>query len=149
MFRSTLVYGSQYQAMIRAMDIGVKQIYKAAQEQTDRETIIVFTSDNGAAQRFREWSDIKKFPDFKFSTATGCNYPLKGSKSSLNEAGFQIFRDFEDIQIRPSQDVVLAVLDFQILSSRPFMYPRCFLTKHEGLGRKLRGRRGRRRLEEP
>ena len=82
------------------MDIGVKQVYKAAQEQTDRETIIVFTSDNGAAQRYREWSEIKKFQNFKFSSATGCNYPLKGAKSSLNEAGFQILRDFEDIQIR-------------------------------------------------
>ena len=102
MLRSTSVYGSQYQAMIRAMDIGVKQIYKAAQEQTDRETIIVFTSDNGAAQRYREWSDIKKFRDFKFASATGCNYPLKGAKSSLNEAGFQIsgFSHFSDSEFQ-------------------------------------------------
>ena len=34
--------------MIRAMDLGVEQIYKAAQEITDRETIIIFGSDNGA-----------------------------------------------------------------------------------------------------
>ena len=83
-----------YQAMIRAMDIGVKQIYKAAHEQTDRETIIVFTSDNGAAMRYVAWSHPKPFPDAKFSSATGCNYPLKGKKSSLNEAGFQSFQKF-------------------------------------------------------
>ena len=80
-----------YQAMIRAMDIGVKQIYEAAQQQTDRETIIVFTSDNGAATRFTIW---KPKPLFVYGrkdenvSATGCNYPLKGKKSSLNEAGF-------------------------------------------------------------
>ena len=78
--------------MIRAMDIGVKQIYKAAQQQTDRETIIVFTSDNGAAMRFQAWSHQKAFADAKFSSATGCNYPLKGKKSSLNEAGFESFQ---------------------------------------------------------
>ena len=80
-----------YQAMIRAMDIGVKQIYEAAQQQTDRETIIVFTSDNGAATRYTVWKPKPFFvygrKDDKVS-ATGCNYPLKGKKSSLNEAGF-------------------------------------------------------------
>ena len=72
--------------MIRAIDIGFEQIYKAAQEQTDRETIIVFTSDNGAAARFRPWGIAEKFTS-KFHTNTGCNYPLKGKKSSINEAG--------------------------------------------------------------
>ena len=38
--------------MIRAMDLGVEQIYKAAQEITDRETIIIFGSDNGAANGY-------------------------------------------------------------------------------------------------
>ena len=75
-----------YQAMIRAIDIGFEQIFKAAQEQTDRETIIVFTSDNGAATRFRPWGISEKFTS-KFHTNTGCNYPLKGQKSSINEAG--------------------------------------------------------------
>ena len=70
--------------MIRAIDIGFEQIYKAAQEITDRETIIVFTSDNGAAARFLE--QIPAIPS-KFHSYTGCNYPLKGQKSSLNEAG--------------------------------------------------------------
>ena len=75
--------------MIRAMDIGIKQVYEAAQEQSDRETILVFTSDNGAATRYRAWSSQKPFANAKFYSATGCNFPLKGKKSSLNEAGFQ------------------------------------------------------------
>ena len=78
--------------MIRAIDIGVKQVYKAAQEQSDRETILVFTSDNGAANRLRWWKidgDIKPFPNAKYHSQTGCNYPLKGQKSSLNEVGSQ------------------------------------------------------------
>ena len=77
--------------MIRAMDIGIKQVYEAAQEQSDRETILVFTSDNGAATRYRPWGSLKPFPNSKFYSATGCNFPLKGQKSSLNEAGFPIF----------------------------------------------------------
>ena len=81
--------------MIRAVDIGVKQIYKAAQEQSDRETILVFTSDNGAATKFRPWDTRKPFPNSKFESATGCNYPLKGQKSSLNEACFQFFLIFK------------------------------------------------------
>ena len=75
-----------YQAMIRAIDIGFEQIYKAAQEITDRETIIVFTSDNGAAIRFRAWETLS-WARSKFDSNTGCNYPLKGQKSSINEAG--------------------------------------------------------------
>ena len=75
--------------MIRAMDIGIKQVYEAAQEQSDRETILVFTSDNGAATRYRASNSQKPFANAKFYSATGCNFPLKGRKSSLNEAGFQ------------------------------------------------------------
>ena len=71
--------------MIRAIDIGFEQIYKAAQEITDRETIFVFTSDNGAAIRFRAWGTLDS--GSKFGSSTGCNYPLKGQKSSINEAG--------------------------------------------------------------
>ena len=66
--------------MIRAMDIGIKQVYEAAQEQSDRETILVFTSDNGAATRYRAWSSQKPFANAKFYSATGCNFPLKGKK---------------------------------------------------------------------
>ena len=40
-----------YQAMIRAIDIGVEQLHNAAQQQLDRETIIIFGSDNGAQPR--------------------------------------------------------------------------------------------------
>ena len=36
-----------YQAMIRALDMGIEQVYNAAQK-LDRETIIIFGSDNGA-----------------------------------------------------------------------------------------------------
>jgi len=88
---SILVYESLNLAMIRAMDIGIKQVYEAAQEQSDRETILVFTSDNGAATRYRPWGILKPFPNSEFYSATGCNFPLKGQKSSLNEAGFPIF----------------------------------------------------------
>ena len=83
--------------MIRAIDIGVKQVYKAAQKQSDRETILVFTSDNGAANRLRWWKidgNITPFPNAKFHSQTGCNYPLKGQKSSLNEIGFQNHPNF-------------------------------------------------------
>ena len=86
--------------MIRAIDIGVKQVFKAAQEQSDRETILVFTSDNGAANSFLWWKsdgDMKPFPNAKFHSQTGCNYPLKGQKSSLNEAGSQNLPKFFEI----------------------------------------------------
>ena len=77
--------------MIRAMDIGIEQIYKAAKEISDRETIIVFTSDNGAA--FRYIPEGRGIPlESKFNSATGCNYPLKGRKSSINEAGFILIK---------------------------------------------------------
>ena len=36
-----------YQAMIRALDMGIEQVYNAAQT-LNRETIIIFGSDNGA-----------------------------------------------------------------------------------------------------
>ena len=42
--------------MIRAIDLGVKQIYKAAQENTDRETIVIFASDNGGANNYVGYS---------------------------------------------------------------------------------------------
>ena len=36
-----------YQAIIRALDMSIEQVYNAAQT-LDRETIIIFGSDNGA-----------------------------------------------------------------------------------------------------
>ena len=78
-----------YQAMIRAMDIGVEQLYKTAHEITDRETIIIFGSDNGGATGFIQWSTPPSFAG-KMKSLTGCNYPLKGRKSSLNEGGVRI-----------------------------------------------------------
>ena len=90
--------------MIRAIDIGVKQVYKAAQEQSDRETILVFTSDNGAEKRFlctwcRESHSRTPFPNAKFHSQTGCNYPLKGQKSSLNEVGSQNLSNFRNFEL--------------------------------------------------
>ena len=79
--------------MIRAMDIGIEQLYKAAQEITDRETIIIFTSDNGAAERYRPWGEIINTGGDKSYSSTGCNYPLKGRKSTLNEPGFSQFKN--------------------------------------------------------
>ena len=90
--------------MIRAIDIGVKQVYKAAQEQSDRETIVVFTSDNGAEKRFQcTWcrktiGPITPFPNAKFHSQIGCNYPLKGQKSSLNEVGSQNLSNFQNFE---------------------------------------------------
>ena len=78
-----------YQAMIRAMDIGVEQLYKTAHEITDRETIIIFGSDNGGATGFIQWAAPPSFAG-KMKSLTGCNYPLKGRKSSLNEGGVRI-----------------------------------------------------------
>ena len=77
--------------MIRAIDIGMEQIYQAAQDITDRETIIVFTSDNGATTRYRPFGNNSIEPrKSKLHSYIGCNYPLKGKKSSLNEAGYTL-----------------------------------------------------------
>ena len=80
-----------YQAMIRAIDIGVEQIYKTAHEIIDRETIIIFGSDNGAAPASIKWKKDGGTVRAKNSRAiTGCNFPLRGVKSSLNEGGVRI-----------------------------------------------------------
>ena len=63
--------------MIRAIDMGIEQVYNAAQQKTDRETIIIFGSDNGGVTAGRH--------------PLGCNYPLKGGKSSINEFGFNLY----------------------------------------------------------
>ena len=78
-----------YQAMIRGMDIGVEQIYNTAQDITDRETIIIFGSDNGGATMFQQWAIGTQYAG-KMKSLTGCNYPLKGKKSSINEGGVRV-----------------------------------------------------------
>ena len=74
-----------YHAMIRSVDEGMERLVQAARNQT-RETIFIFTSDNGAVA-YEKTTNKKR---------TGCNYPLRGFKGRmdigrLNSVFFQVF----------------------------------------------------------
>ena len=46
--------------MIRAVDMGIEQVYNAAQQLLDRETIIIFASDNGAQPTLKTGTQSRK-----------------------------------------------------------------------------------------
>jgi len=60
-------------ATVRAIDETVEKIVKTVSE-LERETIIIFQSDNGGAP-------------FKKGKRRACNYPYKGEKTLLTEGG--------------------------------------------------------------
>ena len=62
----------EYHASIRIMDRSIERIYNRVME-SERETIIVFMSDNGAA--------------LVPGDQVGCNFPYRGKKSTLLEGG--------------------------------------------------------------
>lgn len=73
-----------YAAMLAAVDDGVGEIVKAVREgKLERETIIIFTSDNGATRERRAGLNQEM-------AAAGSNAPFRGSKFSLFDGGIHL-----------------------------------------------------------
>lgn len=61
----------EYDGAIRIVDMGIEKLYNEAAK-LDRETIFIFTSDNGGAD-----------------ASDACNYPYRGGKSRFEEGGIK------------------------------------------------------------
>ena len=92
-------------AAVKSIDIAMKSIIKAASK-LDRETIIIFQSDNGGA--LQAYDSLEVGP-------RGCSFPYKGFKSVLTEGGtlspswiFSTKRQFHSRNI----DGIINIMDF-------------------------------------
>ena len=62
----------EFHGAVRAVDMGIEKLFKEAAK-LDRETIFIFTSDNGGAPQEYD----------------GCNFPYRGGKSKFEEGGIK------------------------------------------------------------
>ncbi|MBM4082731.1 MAG: sulfatase, partial [Planctomycetes bacterium] len=80
----------QFAACVSHMDDGIGQVVRALERAGKREnTLIVFTSDNGATPNVR--NDDTQYPgSYPPGPAGGSNEPLRGQKAQLYEGGIRV-----------------------------------------------------------
>jgi arylsulfatase A-like enzyme/lysophospholipase L1-like esterase len=85
------IMARQYAACVMHMDYEVGRIVRALEEAGKREnTIVVFTSDNGAPTNVQNSNEPYPVDDYPKGPVPGSNLPLRGVKGGLYEGGIHV-----------------------------------------------------------